>query len=85
MSASVPKKLKLKHILFADFIARRFEKEIKEVLEVYSQDRDKKEQLLTGRRVHLAEELSKYLSMLIRLSDLAQLTAFQFLFKNCQF
>ena len=49
----------LKHILFAD-LARRFEKEIKEVLEVYSQDRDKKEQLLTGRRVQLAEELSKY-------------------------
>ncbi len=40
------------------FLARRFEKEIKEVLEVYSQDRDKKDQLLTGRRVQLAEDLS---------------------------
>lgn len=29
------------------------------MLEVYSQDKDKKEQLLTGRRVQLAEELSK--------------------------
>jgi optic atrophy protein 1 len=42
------------------FLARRFEKEIKEVLELYSTDREKKEQLLTGRRVQLAEELSKF-------------------------
>lgn len=46
--------------MFFSIAARRFEKEIKEVLEVYSQDKDKKEQLLTGRRVHLAEELSMY-------------------------
>lgn len=40
--------------------ARRLDKEIKEVLDEFSDDEDKKVQLLTGKRVVLAEELSEY-------------------------
>lgn len=41
------------------FSARRMERNIKEVLEEFSEDKSKLVNLLTGRRVMLAEELSK--------------------------
>lgn len=45
--------------------ARRLDKEIKEVLDEYGEDDDKKQQLLTGKRVTLAEELSKIAIVLL--------------------
>lgn len=38
---------------------RRLEKNVKEVLDDFGEDMDKKTQLITGRRVQLAEDLSK--------------------------
>uniref|UniRef100_A0A8C1N4C6 Dynamin-like GTPase OPA1, mitochondrial n=2 Tax=Cyprinus carpio TaxID=7962 RepID=A0A8C1N4C6_CYPCA len=40
---------------------RRLEKNVKEVLEDFGEDTEKKVQLITGRRVQLAEDLSKYI------------------------
>lgn len=49
-------------LLFWDlFTVRRLEKNVKEVLEDFAEDNEKKVKLLTGKRVQLAEDLSKYL------------------------
>uniref|UniRef100_A0A673NH46 Dynamin-like GTPase OPA1, mitochondrial n=1 Tax=Sinocyclocheilus rhinocerous TaxID=307959 RepID=A0A673NH46_9TELE len=50
---------------------RRLEKNVKEVLEDFGEDTEKKVQLITGRRVQLAEDLSK--SILLLFPDLASL------------
>lgn len=41
------------------FSVRRLEKNVKEVLEDFGEDQEKKTHLITGRRVQLAEDLSK--------------------------
>ena len=48
--------------------ARRLDKEIKEVLDEFGDDEDKKLTLLTGKRVVLAEELSMDLFFIIILN-----------------
>ena len=43
----------------SNLVARRLEKEVKQVLDEISYDQTAKEQLIRGRQVDLAEELSK--------------------------
>src|SRR4029434_3191034 len=51
-------------VCVCDSAVRRLEKNVKEVLEDFGEDNEKKTHLITGRRVQLAEDLSesRYLS-----------------------
>lgn len=50
-------------LTFFLMLVRRLHREIKEVLDDYSQSHDMKCKLLTGRRVTLVEELSEYYTL----------------------
>lgn len=52
------------------------DKEIKEVLDEFGEDEDKKVQLLTGKRVQLAEELSKFIIFYLDLALILTLNFF---------
>jgi len=52
--------------------ARRLEKEIKEVLEEFGQDKHKLTQLLTGKRVQLAEDLKRVRQVQEKLEEFIQ-------------
>lgn len=62
LKRNTPKKSKLALVLCEVcwlFAVRRLEKNVKEVLDDFGEDLEKKTQLITGRRVQLAEDLSK--------------------------
>ena len=43
-----------------DVLARRLEKEVKEVVDEIGHNQEEKERLIRGRQVELAEEMSEY-------------------------
>jgi hypothetical protein len=52
------------------YLARRLEREVKEILDDFSGDETLKANLLKGKRVDLAEELSKFFDFFENKNDL---------------